>query len=223
MPATDKAKSSYQQELERKANDLIRVYNPMDKRYVVEWDRKNGVKRFPVEAKDEAIFPRYIAKKYIEEMYQKILYDKAKDAILKENERRIKAGMAAMDSTQKTGEQLQFEAKFYNPSDEETKKIISVLYLGVESEFGIDRTVPSEDVTSDKRPTLQRVLEKVEEEKVLSKETEDEGEEKTEELSCDFPGCNFRTVHKIALFQHKKTHEIGSDEKKKKAVAKISK
>lgn len=218
MPLPDKKKSSYQQELERRADDLLRVYNPTDKRYVVEYDKKNGTKMFPVEAKSEAVFVRYIAEKYIKEMYNKIIIEEADEAVRKENERRIKVGMAAMDKTLKTNEQNVFESKFYIGNDKRAKEIISLLYMGVESEFGVDR-VPQQETVSDSVPTFEKALHSVQEEK-------DSGvvPQKSSKLKCNYPGCDFETDTNIALIGHNRSHRPKEIEKKKKeAVKKISK
>ncbi|MHC4269155.1 MAG: hypothetical protein ACYSWS_03435 [Planctomycetota bacterium] len=208
----DKKKSSYQLELERRANDILRIYNPTSERYVIEWDRKGGTKLFPVEAKSEAVYPRYIAKKYIKEMFQKILNDRAKEAILAENKRRIEGGMAEMDKTMKTNEQMAFEEKFYNPTNEEAKRIIALLYLGVESEYGIDRQAPMAEQKMDNKPIFDRALDEIQEEKGVSsidkeKTSEIASSKATEEISgfpCEL--CTFVSKSNIGLISHKRTH-----------------
>lgn len=222
MPITDRVKkSSYIQELERRANDTLIVYNPLDEDYIVEWDRRGGVKRFRVRSKQEAYIPRYIAVKYLKEMFTKIVNKKAADAIAKENERRVKAGMAIMDKTQRTGEQAQFESPFYNMEDDETKKILSVLYVGVDREFGIDEEAPPEPAEIDTRPTFDRALEGVQEEKDRSRvistpktpenATSETSVPKKEVFNCEYPGCAFTTTTKIALFGHRKSHRKETD------------
>lgn len=207
----DKKKTSYQIELERRSNDLLRVYNPMDTDYVVVWDLRSGGNRFRVPAKGEAVLVRYIAEKYVKEMYEKILNDKAREAILKENERRVKAGMSEMDKTFKTNEQMVFEQKFYKPSNEESRKIISLLYVGLETEYGVDKVYEEEEQKASTRD-FGSVLKDVESEKANGstvneeKEAENGSGEASGTYKCDFPGCDYETEHKIGLFQHKKTH-----------------
>lgn len=233
MAADRKAKSSYQQELERRANDILRIYNPTNERHVVVWDAKNGPKRFPVEAKEEAVHPRYIAEKYMREMFQKILNDKAREAILNENERRIKSGMAEMDKTMKTNEQMAFEEKFYNPSDEEAKRIIALLYLGVESEYGVDR-VSADAQKDDKRPVFERAMEEVQETKDSGGSTDTTNGEKTQEnapgkadeagkseFTCEI--CGFSAKSNIGLISHKRTHRDELENKKQEVVKNVSK
>ena len=231
MAVPDKKKTSYVQEIERRANDTLIVYNPLDKDHIVEWDRRGGVKLFRVAAKTEVPLIRYIAEKYIKEMYTKITNEKASEAIKKENERRIKSGMAIMDKTQRTGEQEVFESKFYNAGDDEAKKIISILYVGVEREYGVDRVTPTTDEIDD-RPSFDRVMESVQEEKdtnvpvSVDKASQDKPSEAQREFKCDFPNCNFSTKAKIALLGHKRSHRAEMDnleEKKEAAVAAVAK
>ncbi|MBU1067090.1 hypothetical protein KKE60_04855, partial [Patescibacteria group bacterium] len=165
MPVTDGNKSSYVLELERRANDTLIVYNPLDEDHIVEWDRRGGVKLFRVRSKKEEHLPRYIAEKYLSEMHTKIVNKKAADGIKAENDKRMKAGMAIMDKTLKTGEQEVFESKFYNMEDDETKKIISILYVGVDREFGIDDVQPQTGVVDDAKPSFTRAMESVQKEK----------------------------------------------------------
>ena len=222
MPIPDKHKSSYEQELVRRTNDLLRIYNPSDEDYVVEWDRKNGTKLFRIPKKEEAVLPRYIAEKFIREMFDKIIITEADKAVIKENDRRVKAGMAAMDKTMKTGEQNQFESQFYIGNDQRSKEIIAILYMGMETEFGVDRMTQGQTEQQDSRPSFEQAMETVQEEK-------DSGETPTNEtrssqLKCSWPNCDYVTEHKIALFQHKKTHrEENLEDKKKEAANKVSK
>jgi len=215
-PQPDKKKSSYQQELERRSNDLLRVYNPLTEDYIIEWDKKNGTKLFRVPSKEEAVFPRYIAEKYLREMFDKIVITDAMDAVKKENERRVKSGMAVMDKTLKTGEQEQFESKFYIGNDDRAREILSILYMGVETEFGIDRQTPQQENKKDPRPAFEQAMETVQSEK-------DNGISPTisnvrpavNGYACDFPGCDFVAKEKIGLIGHKRSHRKDSVVNKK--------
>ena len=209
-------------ELERRANDILRVYNPTDERYVVEYDKRGGVKLFPIEAKSEAVFPRYIAKKYLREMFDKMLNDKAREAILKENKRRVSVGMAEMDKTMKSNEQMMFEEKFYNPPDDEAKRIMALLYVGVENEFGIDRGVPETARKVDDRPIFERAMEEVQEAKDSGKYVDTTNDEKTpqnasseatDSLKCEL--CGFTAKNNFGLMAHKRSHRSELEKKEK--------
>lgn len=200
----DKPKSSYQQEIERRANDLVRVFNPLKDRYIVRWDAKNGVKLFPIEAESEAVFVRYIASKYVKEMYTKIITTEADQAVRDKNEERIKKGLAEMDKTQRTGEQMQFESRFYNPSDEKAREIIATLWVGVETEFGVDQVTAQDGTRDDTKSAFDRQMETMKDKQAKAKQ----------EFKCDYPGCDFTTTTRIALTGHKRSHRKSRKSKK---------
>ena len=215
------AKSSYTQNLERRANDLLRVYNPLDEDMVTEWDRKNGTKLFRVPAKQEEVLPRYIAEKYIREMYLKIMTDKVNKRVVRENEERIKKGMQAMT---RWDEQLRFEVETKTSHESNANKIVATLYVGLEREYGID-TVKQEVAEKDEKPAFEKALSQVQQEK-------DSGvapptPEKTElgVLQCDYPGCDFAAKSRAGLMSHKRSHRAETSEiinKKEEAVASVS-
>ncbi|KKK52283.1 hypothetical protein LCGC14_3106480 [marine sediment metagenome] len=213
MAQPDKKKSSYQQELERRTNDLLRVYNPLDEDRIVKWDKKNGTKLFRFPKKEEAVHVRYIAEKFIRETYQYIITTKADEAVKEENERRVKAGMATMDKTLRTGEQEAFEKKFYIPGDDKAKEIVAILYMGIETEFGVDRDQPAQAETTDTKPVLERAMETVQEEKDSGVSTEPKTS--PDALGCNFPGCKFTSDSKTGMMSHKRSHRKPEDKKDK--------
>ena len=241
------AKSTYLREAERKANDLLRVYNPTDQDYVVEWDRRDGVKRFRVRSKQEEVLVRYIAEKYIHEMYSKIITEKSDKSIIVENQRRIERGMSKMDLWK---EQPDFESRFYLPDQKQIDEIIALLYIGVEREYGIDAEMPEEPAAVDDKSLFDKTLESVQARKDAVPETHrvrstvpetqvevdarpDEGSAAgvpttppvdmpaTALYRCDYPGCEFTTKHKIALHGHKQSHP-DIEERKREAVERVS-
>ena len=147
-------------EMERRANDLLIVYNPLSEDYIVYWDKAHGAKRWRIPAQKDEVVPRYIARKYFFEMISKITMSKANQAVIKANEDRIKKGMAAMT---KHEEQFSFEMPMLTLSEEDYKKLLAILYKGIYQEYGIDREAAEEEkVTTDRRPVFDRALEKIE-------------------------------------------------------------
>lgn len=118
-------------ELFRKSLDECKVYNKTSEDYTVYWDK------FPhnVSANGEAVFPRYIANKYMKEMTDKLLTFKSDENVRLENERRVKKGMALMD---KHTEQPAFEANFAINKPELREPILRTLWGGVIKEYGKD-------------------------------------------------------------------------------------
>jgi hypothetical protein len=97
-------------ELQRKSLDRIQVNNPTNTDFITYWDG------FPyvVPAKGSLVEKRYITEKYLIEMAQKLLIEEADTAVKTENERRVNKGMARMDHTLRTGEQMGFETPYYD-------------------------------------------------------------------------------------------------------------
>lgn len=229
-------KSAQLKELERRANDLIRIYNPLDERYVIKWDKRGGTKLFAVEAKSEAVVVRYIAKKFVKEMYSRILTKQATDAIREENERRISVGMALMDKTQKTGEQMQFETPHYMPNDKRSAEILSILWVGIESEFGLDTVHEGDADKNDTRTSFERTMEDIQDRRVEDRKVKpevttkdetpaEETPEKLQEvdmLKCNHPGCDFVAKAPIGLVSHKRTHRKDIETTKAAAVSNVS-
>lgn len=218
--------NAWHQEQQRKKNDIIRVYNPTDEDFIVEYDRANGTKKFRVPAKQETPLIRYIAKKYIKKMYEKIITDKIQNAIIEENESRIEKGMAELDKTAKTSEQLRFESNIKSKIEStEGKKIMATLWLGIEQEFGIDREPEVQPVDdTDNRNAFDKMFDDLETKKVNDNSVQaDNQDEKTESdnvIKCDYPGCDFETTTPVALVGHKRSHN--NEGKKAKALAEVS-
>ena len=126
-------------EMLRKSLDRCKVLNPTSEDYTVYWDK------FPhlVPANGEAVFPRYIAQKYLKEMTDKLLTFRSDENVRMENERRIKKGMALMD---KHTEQPAFESKFAINQPELRKPVIVTLWGGVVEEYG--KNLPTEEASA---------------------------------------------------------------------------
>ncbi len=97
------------------------MYNPLDEDFILEWDRANGTKKFRFPAKKETPVVRYIAMRYRKKILNKIIEEKIQDRLLKENRDRIAKGMAELDRTAKTGEQMRFEVSSKQTIIEEEK------------------------------------------------------------------------------------------------------
>ena len=219
------AKGTILAEIERKSQDLIRVYNPLNEDYVITWDKSSpaGAKLFRVKAKKEEVLIRWIAKKYIQEMAQKLITSNADEAVKKENERRIKAGIAKMDTHT---EQVAFETPLLRIDDLRYKEILALLYVGIEREYGIDVEAEAEPETplEPGKTAFDVALEEVEKKKALElakpkepalKKPEPKVEVKQKKYKCDHPGCDFSTDATIALQGHKRTHRKNLEDKVK--------
>lgn len=211
-----------QAELQRRSNDLIRVYNPLNVDYVVEYDKANGGQKFRVPAKTEKVLVRYIAEKYMREMTQKMRTVKVDMSIKEENDRRASSGFPKMN---KWDEEMIFSQPLLDMSPEKNKELLKLLYRGVESEFGVDGDYNQEQEMDNSKPAFEQALEELEMENagILPGSEKDEvfeveKEEKEKPIfACD--QCDFTTTAKIALAGHKRKHK---SKLKEKALSEIS-
>ncbi len=133
-------------EMARQANDRLRVYNPTDDDYYVAWDLAGSGGRFLVPSKNkdvgygagQAVHARYICFKYFKEMSNKILGERLKDAIEKENNDRMAKGFKAMDKSFDSQEELRFSGPYLVNNSDRLQELLPVLILGVEEEYGLD-------------------------------------------------------------------------------------
>lgn len=133
-------------ELQRRANDRIRVYNPTDDDFLVRWD---GVAfRVPGKDKDngqgagQAVQPRYIAENYTKKMIDKILGERLFAHIKMEIERRLKSGLSTAPHDDW---RLGYEAQYRIDNEAARTALRPIVWLGIEEEYGLN-----EDIIEDK-------------------------------------------------------------------------
>lgn len=125
------------QELERKAHDRIRVYNPTEEDFIVLWGGLTF--EIPAKTKDlghgkgQQILPRYIARNYVVKMTDRILGNRLVKAVKEANDLRASRGMSRMNHWE---ERDNFEAPFRTDNIEARDAIRPLLWLGIEEEFG---------------------------------------------------------------------------------------
>jgi hypothetical protein len=95
-PLDNPSGEAFKRELYRRSLDSIRVYNPTDEDYFVEWDGHNhrvpGKNKDTGEGKGMRILPRYIAEKYCREMKNKLINEENDKKLADIKERMAKAG-----------------------------------------------------------------------------------------------------------------------------------
>lgn len=137
-------------ELQRRANDRLRVQNLLDDDYYVEWDLYGSGGRFLVPGKirdigyglGQAVHPRYIAFKFFKELSQIMLSAEMQMAIEEENEKRRATGKDAMGKTLDDGKEgelhfvMSHNLRPNNP--EKLMELLPKVILGVEEEWGMD-------------------------------------------------------------------------------------
>lgn len=138
-------------ELARRANDTLRVFNPLKDDYFVLWgiaDGTGGRFRVPGCETDmgyglgQAVYPRYIVFKFFKEIANIILSAQMKQAIDTENERRRLSALKPMDKTAETVEELSFSAPYMPNNPDKLLELLPKIILGIEREWGMD-TLPA--------------------------------------------------------------------------------
>lgn len=155
-------------EMGRMSLDRIRVYNPLDEDYNVRWDGLYflvpGKNKDIGYGKGQAVHPRYVAVKFARELTDKILGEKMLTAVKAENDRRVAAGLAKM--TKYDGENSEYGyAMQFNPNDvSERTKVLTMVWLGVESKYGMDtpQSNPEQEQRRDPRNIDEMILEQLE-------------------------------------------------------------
>lgn len=146
-PKLTPAQAKTLKEMARMSNDRIRVYNPTDEDFIVRWDGGGFMvpskNRDIGQGKGQAVHPRYICVKFVRELTDKILGGQRVAAILLENERRITTGMAKMNHFE---DRVQFETMFREDNPEKRGKLIALLWLGIEEQYGLDVQMQGEDL-----------------------------------------------------------------------------
>ena len=171
-PKEGKVKELIRRELERKANDQIRVYNPTTEDFEVSWDTF----LFNVPGKDKdagygpgmSVLPRYIALNYIKHMTDKILTKRADDHIGEINKKRKDQGQPALNPQEREIE----ETPYRTDNADSRKEIIVQLWKGVEREYGIETAPARKEVARDSRPIEEQVVEEIESGRATTTTTE---------------------------------------------------
>lgn len=138
-------------ELARRKNDTLRVYNPLPKDYYVGWGLYDQVEpggwfKIPGKIVDVGFGvgmsnqPRYIATKFFKEAALLILQSEQRQAIKKENDRRITNGFAKLKRQVDEDEESNFlmsEGLIIN--QEKYLQLLPKIILGVVHEWGLDQ------------------------------------------------------------------------------------
>jgi hypothetical protein len=174
IPRDSKEQEAYKRELERRAFDSIRIYNPTDDDFIINWD-VNSRHLVPNKNKDigfgkgQLVTYRYLAEFYRRHMKDKIINMMADKALGELKDKFEKSGLD--NWLHKANEQFQNTSKFRTDNPELVEKIFRELWIKVEKEFGND-TLESED-----KPT--NALNHLSVEEQISRKLEKEGYNRT--------------------------------------------
>lgn len=151
---------AWHREMRRRSNDVIRVSNPTNEDFVVQWDY--NYHRIP--ANSTADVPRYIATKYCRDMKDKIINDQNQKKHDEELKERRKSGFPDFKNKYEENQET-YERQDYVRTNNYTvsAEIYDKLWVGVVYEFGKDlppRKDPRSgevDITPDEIKILQNL------------------------------------------------------------------
>lgn len=170
----------FHRELERRSLDIIRVKNPDNEDFFVEWDKRH----WNVKAQGTLDVPRYIAIKYCK--------DKAVDVINKLNDKmhasdiedRAKKGLPAFESKWHEAQATTEQPRYPRTNDKELlSKLYSEYWVGLVYEYGKDEPMQQTQATEelDMTPVELKIIKEMEGRRVdLSEQAPIKGEEPKE-------------------------------------------
>lgn len=163
-PQQEKNELLLKRELLRKSLDKIMVYNPTDTDYVVEWD---GFKHIvPNKNKDtgwgkgKRALERYLAEKYVREMKNKLITEKADSEYQKLLADHTKKGTPDALFVAQTAIERRFDLRTDNAAA--IKDWYAILWLGVVEKYGLDDLPEGEIAGIDLKTSEEKALEGLE-------------------------------------------------------------
>lgn len=131
---------NWHKEQERRSFDVIRVKNPTNKDYVVEWGKPATYHRVPANGTADVF--RYIATKYCRDMKDLLINEFNQKKHDEEIAERRKKGLAQFESKWHENEATYARPDYKKTNDvKEAVAIYSELWVGLVSEFGKDQPV----------------------------------------------------------------------------------
>ena len=131
----------FHRELERRSLDVIRVKNPDNKDFFIEWDKRYH--RVP--ANGTADVPRYIAQKYCKDKAVEVVNSLADKMHAQELEDRSKKGLPPFESKWHEQQATYVKANYPRTDDKEIlAKLYSEYWVGLVYEFGKDAPVQNQ-------------------------------------------------------------------------------
>lgn len=136
-PNATKEAEAVHRELRNRSNDIFKVYNPLSTPFKIKWE--GTVFTVPAKGVDSGfgrgcldVF-RYLRDHYLVHMTDHILTMRLDEAVKAENDRRVKAGMSAMNNYE---ERPAFETKYATNNPDMRSEVIKILDKGMVQKYG---------------------------------------------------------------------------------------
>lgn len=167
-------------ELQRQSLDIIRVFNPTDENFVTDWD---GFKHV-IPAREYKDLPRYIARKYIKDMKDKLINEMQEKELISLKAKLEKQGVD--DVTFKAQELLMRKNNYRTDDPKLIAEIYPKLWKGVISKYGLDELPDEAPSKIDNRPIEDRILADLDKPYV-------------EEVKTDYPINKKKAVEEVSI------------------------
>lgn len=139
-------------EMQRRANDEIRVLNPTGEDYPVKWSGYTWV----VPANGKQVLPRYIAMNYIKHMTDKLITEESEKMLAKEKEK-------YKGDTWAYNKEVDMRRALKTNNPVLRKKYLKQLWGGVVKEYGLDQPIPEDThKPADTRPLDEQLIAEIE-------------------------------------------------------------
>lgn len=135
---------AWHNEMRRKSQDMIRVFNPTNEDYTLVWDEGGASARFtvPSQYKDLGwgpgmrVMQRYLARKFTKEIVDKMILRKQDEKLTQLKDKLEKQG--ATDIAYNANMQLMSDSRLRSDLPSVREPIEDQVWLGTEEEFGVD-------------------------------------------------------------------------------------
>ncbi len=150
------AEQKYKEELERRSEDLISIFNPFDESYICYWNSYGN----ELPPRQVSIHVRYIAEKAMGEMIDLILSKKASDDIKRINDKRHKEGQPLL--TPRERERIE-EGPEYKISEKKLRApYVREMWRGIFKENLHTLVLPGKQLLpQDTRPIDEQLIEQI--------------------------------------------------------------
>jgi len=153
-------------ELQRRSLDQLKLFNPLKEEFNTTFDGFVHV----VPPQKEAIFPRYVAEKWMKEFIDYMINEEERVAVETENSKRRGKGWEPLNPQER--DQLALRQKLITSNVEKRTKYMKKIYRGISKEYGLDLPVIEPKKIS-RMPVDEEILKSLDEEMgIIADETE---------------------------------------------------
>lgn len=149
------AESLWHREQKRRANDVIRVYNPTNTDFIIKWEGNN----FKVPAKGTWEGPHYLASAYKRDMVVQLINELSAKKRIEWEEKRKKEGAAPINDYERN--LLLFPTEPRTDNEELVRAFSKQIWLGTVRRFGLDDITPTQSGSVDLRTLEEKIQEEL--------------------------------------------------------------